>query len=264
VREKPSRTAAFVALLRGLGDERFRDPIAPVLLPTGWRLLYHLLPRPLLLARARLLVARSLAVDAETTAALAAGAQQVVILGAGLDGRAHRLSALREAHVFEVDHPASQSFKRRAARRLQRTCRGLSYVSCDFERDDLAAGLRAAGHRDDEPTVWIWEGVTLYLDDEAIRATLASISVRSAEGSTLLVEYHDAEIAPRAGLYSFVRRILLAIWSEPQIGARSQAEMHAELAGFRIERDFSLISEGRARLAVATRLGARRAPSGGT
>ena len=57
----------------------------------------------------------------------------------------------------------------------------------------LGERLHSAGHRADQPTVWIWEGVTLYLDDAALRATLATIDARSAANSTLIVEYHDAE-----------------------------------------------------------------------
>jgi methyltransferase (TIGR00027 family) len=180
--------------------------------------------------------------------------EQVVILGAGFDGRAHRMITLERARVFEVDHPATQSVKRRLAAGLARTCGELTYVACDFERDDLAERLQSAGHRVDMPTVWIWEGVTLYLEDDAIHATLATIAGRSAARSTLVVEYHDAEAKVVDPYYAFARKILLALWSEPHIGLRSQRRMHAELeaAGLRVERDFVMIeATKRGRLAVA-------------
>ncbi len=274
---RPSRTAAFVALLRALGDhgltsaEGFRDPTARALLPSRWAgALEWLLPRiPTLSPRARerimarvdLLVVRTLAIDAELIAALAAGAGQVVILGAGFDGRAHRMAALEAAQVFEVDHPATQSLKQRRAAGLARTCKRLTYLACDFARDLLGERLQAAGHRADEPTVWIWEGVTLYLASDALRTTLATIAARSAVDSRLIVEYHDSQAPISDRYYSFVRKILLALWSEPQIGARSQRLMRADLesAGLRIEKDFC-VSEWGARSARATpRPGARRA-----
>ena len=112
----------------------------------------------------------------------------------------------------------------------------------------------------------------MYLDDEALGATLRTVAACSAAGSTLIVEYHDADAPKARNLYSFVRTILLALWSEPQIGARSQPDMRAHLlgAGFRIEKDFGISQWGttfararsrpsalRARLAVATAGGAQ-------
>jgi methyltransferase (TIGR00027 family) len=281
---RSSRTAAYVALLRALGDRGltsargFRDESARVLLPPRWAAAFGWfgpkmarLPtcaRERIIAHVDLLVTRALAIDSQLTAALGAGCQQVVILGAGFDSRAHRIGALETAHVFEVDHPATQSEKQRRAARLATTCRELTYVGCNFERDLLAERLQSAGHRADRPTVWICEGVTLYLDDDALRATLAAIAARSAAKSMLVVEYHDSEARNAHTIYSLVRRILLAWWSEPQIGARSQRAFRAELerAGLRIEKDFGVSEWGAtfagatsrprtrsARLAVATR-----------
>jgi methyltransferase (TIGR00027 family) len=252
VRDRASRTAAYVAFLRALGDRgltsvgEYRDATARALLPARWVRLARAVPRAACVVRhVDLLVQRALAIDAEI-----AGAQQLVILGAGFDGRAHRMHGLD--HVFEVDHPATQAIKRQQARRLALTCRQLTYVACDFERDDLAERLQSAGHRADLPTVWIWEGVTLYLGDEALRATLATIAARSTAESTLVVDYHDADAPATASLYSWVRKLLLAVWREPQIGARSQRVMREELeaAGFRLEKDFRYSKAKRPRLAV--------------
>jgi len=268
-RGRGSRTAKYVTLLRALGDrgltsaEGFRDPTARALLSAPWTdALEWLVPkiarlsrrlRERIVARIDFVVLRALAIDAELTKALAAGCQQVVILGAGFDGRAHRMAALEGAHVFEVDHPATQSIKRLRAANLPRACRALTYVACDFERDPLGECLRSAGHRSDIPTFWIWEGVTLYLTDEALHATLATLAALSATNSVLIVEYHDAEAATSDALYAFTRKILLALWSEPQIGARSQSRFQAELerAGLAVEKDFS-VSEWGATFARAT------------
>lgn len=272
-----SKTAAYVAFLRALGDrgftsaEGFSDPIARALLPPRWARAFAwlapilgMLPRALralVLGRVDLLVVRSLAVDAEVTAALAPGVSQLVVLGAGFDSRAHRMTALGGVHVFEVDHPATQASKRLRAARLPRTCRAITYVGCDFEKDVLGERLQAAGHRADLPTIWTWEGVTLYLHDEAIHQTLRAIFASSAEKSRLVFEYHDAEARAVDPYYAFVRKFLLAFWSEPHIGARSQRTMHAELnaAGLHLERDFVLTEWGTtfARSAPSPMKGAR-------
>jgi methyltransferase (TIGR00027 family) len=261
-KSKPSRTAAYVAFLRALGDRGitsaagFHDHVARALLPSAWSRAVALCGPsiPMLPSRARarivahvdLLVLRALAIDAELTAALDAGVRQVVILGAGFDSRAHRMAALERARVFEVDHPATQAEKRRRAAAVSRTCGELTYVACDFERDALAQRLEESGHRAGEPTVWIWEGVTLYLDDDALRATLETLATRSAAGSTLIVEYHDVAAWDSTSVYSRVRKLLLAVWSEPQIGQRSRRAFQADLerAGLRLEKDYAITEWG--------------------
>lgn len=127
-------------------------------------------------------------------------APQLVVLGAGLDSRAYRMTALAEAIVFEVDHPATQAFKRARAGRLARTAREVRFVGVDFERDDLGERLGDSGHDPARPTTWIWEGVTPYLTPEAIDATLGVLEARSADGSALVLTYGtpDLETLSRA------------------------------------------------------------------
>lgn len=102
--------------------------------------------------------------------------RQVVILGAGLDTRAARLE--REGvRFFEVDHPASQSDKRaRTARLAGYPGDAAVQVPCDFERDDFVERLGAAGFDASAPAVVLWEGVTPYLTEQAVRATLRRIA----------------------------------------------------------------------------------------
>jgi len=128
------------------------------------------------------------------------GAAQLVVLGAGLDSRAYRMSALAEAIVFEVDHPATQAFKRARAGELTCAAREVRFVGVDFERDDLGERLGASGHDPAKPTTWIWEGVTPYLTEEAIDATLGVLEARSAKESALVMTYGTPDLGsiPRA------------------------------------------------------------------
>jgi len=221
-----SITARYVAMLRTLGDRRLPE-----------RIQRHV----------DLLALRTRAFD---EAIRLAGATQVVILGAGFDMRAHRMRELATARVFEVDRVATQALKRRRVRNLPHACRELVHIPCDLERDDLGPRLEGAGHRVDEPTMWICEGVTQYLGD--LRALVATIATRSHAGSTLVVEYHEPHT--RTSCYSVARRIVLALWSEPQIGLRSRHEIRQLLAsaGLSIERDFAIADWQRhARIAIA-------------
>jgi methyltransferase (TIGR00027 family) len=153
--------------------------------PTGWRarFRYEHLTR-----ESQMMVARTVAIDAD----LRNGATpQVVILGAGLDGRAWRMRELGTSLVFEVDHPDSQQQKLQRIVPLTREAREVRFVPVDFRRDDLARALEAAGHDPHLPTAWLWEGVVMYLDRDEIETTLRIVENRSAPGSRLIVAYHQ-------------------------------------------------------------------------
>ena len=246
---RASQTASMVALLRALADRGlttvpgFSDPFAGRLLSPRWRLGLTLAERALARAppeqRFRdghldTLPLRVVAIDAELERAVHSGCRQVVILGAGLDTRAYRLPWLAGVTLFEVDHPGTQAAKRRRAAKLEPVVARLVYVPVDFERDRLVEKLAAAGHRPELPTAWIWEGVVMYLSDDGFRASLRAVSEASAPGSVLLVHYHEpGGGSPRA------MRLLLRLWSEPQIGLRPRGVMAGECrkAGFTVERD---------------------------
>jgi methyltransferase (TIGR00027 family) len=173
-------------------------------------------------------------------------APQVVILGAGLDTRAWRLEALRDAHVFEVDYPSTQRYKRERAPRLGAPLAQLTFVPVDFGQGAgassptaLERSLAEAGHDASSPTLWIWEGVIMYLDDSALRSTLGAIHRRSAPGSRLVAHYHEPHVE-RGALR--LRKLLFSWIGEPQIGLRSSATMLAELtrAGFQVDEDADL------------------------
>jgi len=181
---------------------------------------------------ADLIALRTTAIDTAVRDAIAGGATQLVILGAGYDGRAWRLNELAGVKVFEVDHPATQGEKRARVAELPPAIGTVSFVSIDFERESLGSVLERAGHDRSSPTCWIWEGVVMYLTREAMRSTLAGIADRSASGSTLIVNYHSAH---RRFLASLIFRLI----GEPQISAWTRDEMAADLraAGFTVSED---------------------------
>jgi methyltransferase (TIGR00027 family) len=111
--------------------------------------------------------------------ALAAGnATQYVILGAGLDTFAYRRGDLMaRLHVFEVDHPESQAWKRERLRGVGvMEPANLTFAPIDFEHQTLRQGLEDAGVDFGQPTIVSWIGVTMYLTSEAIDATIASVN----------------------------------------------------------------------------------------
>ena len=106
--------------------------------------------------------------------AVAAGVRQYVILGAGLDTFAYRQPSWPEQlRIFEVDHPATQQWKRAhlAQRGIERPG-NLEFCPIDFEKRALAEGLAASAFDPQVPTFFSWLGVTMYLTRSAIEATL--------------------------------------------------------------------------------------------
>ena len=134
-------------------------------------------------------VLRTQRIDELLEGACARGARQVVLLGAGLDARAYRLAGLADAIVFEVDHPATQTAKRRRLAGRAPAAREVRFVAVDFERERLPAALAGAGFDPAGPSAWVWEGVTMYLSEAARRATLDAVSELGAPASELLVTY---------------------------------------------------------------------------
>jgi methyltransferase (TIGR00027 family) len=135
--------------------------------------------------------ARTRYIDEVFKESLAAGAMQVVILGAGLDSRAYRFGeVLRGARVFEVDFPPTQEYKKKRVREI---LNGLpphvAYVPIDFTKDDLATVLREAGYDTTKKTVFVWEGVTFYIPETAVNGTLGFVASHSAPGSRIVFDY---------------------------------------------------------------------------
>lgn len=127
--------------------------------------------------RLRLFIAiRSRFAEDAMAAAVGGGASQVVVLGAGLDTCAYRWESGRAVRFFEVDHPATQAWKREmlAQARIPIPPR-VTFAPVDFERGTLEDGLARAGFDPSRETFFTWLGVVPYLTEEAVFATLGFI-----------------------------------------------------------------------------------------
>jgi len=208
----PSQTAVLVSMLRAahlhLDDEPhiFRDTLALGLsgLDSVERLRAGLdglmarfsaeigaEPAARLMAGMRsVLTWRARSAEDRLLACAARGVDQCVVLGAGLDSTAYRLhESLPAMRFFEVDHATSQTWKRErlGAMGVAEPSR-LSYVTVDFERDDILEALTAAGLSLARPVVVIWLGVTYYLAPDTTFGVLGAFS-RLAPDSELVLDY---------------------------------------------------------------------------
>jgi len=206
-RGRASRTAEFMALFRALESGRpehsrlFADPFARGFLRPLFQLVVTLSRLPVVGSLVpRVIdwgwpgarpcgVARTCLIDDAMVAALREGLDQVVILGAGFDSRAYRLQALQGARVFEVDHPQTSAVKRTGLRRrLGALPEHVAFVEVNFDRQTLEAALGTAGFDKRRRTFFIWEGVSNYLHEQAVDATLRFIG-SAAPGSRVLFTY---------------------------------------------------------------------------
>jgi methyltransferase (TIGR00027 family) len=241
---RPSRTALRVAMRRAahqIYDAQplvFTDPIAvPILgdeyLPEVERTRFKL-HKPHSVALRAHLVARSRYAEDLLARAVANGVSQYVLLGAGLDTFAYR-NPFPQLHVFEVDHPATQQWKRDLlATSVITIPSSLTYVPVDFEHQQLATQLAAAGFDTTCPAFFAWLGVVPYLTHAAFRSTLALIA-SSPSGSGVVMDYGQ----PRSALPyleqlahdSLASRVQLA--GEPFQLFFTPHQMAVELSGFR-------------------------------
>jgi methyltransferase (TIGR00027 family) len=181
---EPSHTARGAAAYRAIhqtleGGAIFRDPFAEKILDDKTRAGLDDVAADASLRPMRLFIAaRSRFSEGSLAACVARGVRQVVVLGAGLD-----TFSLRNPYaglgvcVFEVDHPATQQWKRERLKQAGLAIpASLTFAPVDFERQSLADGLVAAGFAADRPAFFQWLGVVPYLTREAVSLTLDFIA----------------------------------------------------------------------------------------
>lgn len=246
--DRPSRTAEYVAALRGLGvllpaaGRLIDDPwgakwtgfdpwrrlgqssphLAGWLSRPAWRWLLYMQVRTYALDRA-----------VETFAQ--GGGRQLLLLGAGLDARALRLKRLG-LRVFEVDHPATQAKKRMLVGD------GATLVPWDFERQplrQLPPRLAEQGFRREERACVVWEGVTMYLSEAAIAETFAMLRELLCAGSVLAFTYFALPALQRPSFRNRLAQRLMARVGEPWRFGWDTASLPSWLS----EREFALRSD---------------------
>ena len=211
-RLNPSKTAEGIAINRAAESRRpehsrvFHDPYAVHFFSEQT---LRVLRRPLLAWCLRTyrrwqyrgmygaIVCRVRFIDDVLCSSIEDGADQVVLLGAGYDMRAYRFAHLMDGvKVFEVDDPDTQMVKTQKMKTIPGTPPvNISYVPMRFGRDDLRANLNSRGYDPEGKTLFIWEGVTMYLNLEEIDATLEFVVRHSGPGSSIVFDAFPPSIA---------------------------------------------------------------------
>jgi methyltransferase (TIGR00027 family) len=173
------------------------------------------------------LAARTAFFDRAVTGALGRGVAQVVVGAAGYDGRAFRY-AKPGVRWFEVDHPATQRDKLRRLERLGIDAAGVRFVEADFTRDPVAGRLRAAGLDPDTPSLFLLEGVAVYLEPAVLEDVLGQFRQVAAPGSSLAISVSLSR--PRGDSARARFQATVAALGEPARSTFEAAEAEALLA----------------------------------
>ncbi len=215
--DRPSKTAFRVALRRAahqiLDDPKvFTDPLALAIVgpegETALRVEARKFQTPAGRTLRAFMAVRSRYAEDGLAAAFENGIRQYVVLGAGLDTFAYR-NPFPDLHVFEVDHPATQAWKRRRLEAGDISIpASMTFAPVDFESQTLIDGLARAGFDADRPAFFSWLGVVPYLTRSAAMETFRFVGSLPA-GSAIVFDY---ALPPES--LSLVQRLALKALSD--------------------------------------------------
>ena len=155
----------------------------------GKPILYPQLPEDSASGIANMVFSRSRRFD-DLIERYADSAAQLVVLGAGLDIRAYGPLAENGLVMFELDKAETQQAKRMAVARAKLSFDHVHYVEIDFTDPHWINALLASAYDPAKTTIFLWEGVTLYLSEANVRATLAAIKANAAPGSAVVLDFY--------------------------------------------------------------------------
>ena len=236
--QEPSRTAFAAATHRAIHQvvekgKIFSDPLALTIVGMKAEDVQHEDELQMSRLGIRLFIAaRSSYAEAALWRAIEQrGVRQIVILGAGLDTFAYRSQLPANTRIFEVDHPATQAWKRRRLEQVGIECPdSLIYAPVDFESDTLLDGLNAVSFDSAQRSFFIWLGVVPYLTEQAIDSTLGAIA-SLAGGAEVVFDYSDPPSSFSVELLALhqARAARVAAVGEPFLSYFDPAKLHEKL-----------------------------------
>ena len=138
------------------------------------------------------LIARTLYIDRMIRSTITR-VEQVVVLGAGYDMRCYGELKREGLSCFEVDQPTVQQHKRANLKHAGIDTSHVTFVEVDFRQEEVFSKLCASGYDTGKRTLFLWEGVTLYLSEDDVRKMLRGIRAHAPSGSMLVADFYDLE-----------------------------------------------------------------------
>jgi len=157
--------------------------------------------------------------------------EQFVMMGAGMDTRAYGALDLRGVKVFELDQAATEQLKRDTIKKAGIDASHVTFITVDFSTEDPFEKLSASGYDPSKKTLFLWEGVTLYLSEEAVRETLAKVKANAAPGSVLVADIYGERMLALARSHG-TKQSLEMTGEAVQFGMSFAEDWESELATF--------------------------------
>ncbi|XP_068302773.1 uncharacterized protein [Pyrus communis] len=219
------RSACQTAAGRALWNHVIHDPLADILAGESYLKSLHEKIKKDCVNKAReisgvILAVRTLWFDSKLEAALHSfndGEAQVVLLGAGMDARAYRLSCLKESNVFEVDFPDLLQIKATLLQAamdstnghpcLMMTAKSITRVAADIRSNDWLEKLQTSGFVPEKNTVWMLEGILYYLTHSEATQVLETIA-----------DAHFGLMHDPSNLFNKLRSLPRSVYTHPDDG----------------------------------------------
>ena len=209
IREDPA-TAALISVLPNTSVTGLWLVLFPLWLQTklsGQLSFYPRIPKRGDEKIADLVPARTLYFDRIIKRALK-DVDQMVLMGAGYDTRAYGVFADADVTFFELDQSAVQRHKREMLSKTDLKSEHVTFVNIDFSKDDLFETLSAAGFDASKKTLFLWEGVTLYLSLNQVQQTMKVVKDKSTPESVLLADIYGDRMIELLGRSKVAGKVL--------------------------------------------------------
>jgi methyltransferase (TIGR00027 family) len=161
--------------------------------------------------------------------------EQVVILGAGWDTRAYGMARRKGVRVFEVDTVETQTRKRGSLDKAKIDTSDVIFAAADFNKESWLDAVKRVDFYPDKPTFILMEGVTYYLESEAVEATLQTVAIQLAKGSAIAFDYPAKHIIDGDGpLFYRLALPIFRLMGEPWLfgGISTDQAAKEQLAAF--------------------------------
>ena len=253
--EKASNTAGYTCFSRACAtwekDERFRGPdnMAEIFLPAFAKVILNVpVLRKAFMSKVapsgiyEYVIARTKLLDEIFLDGLAKRVHQIVILGAGMDTRALRFAnknggtKIIELDIEKTQRPKIEIYKRKQVKLPDE----LVFASIDFNQQSLSEVLMRAGYQKGQESLFLWEGVTMYLNSDAVDGTLSFIKESTQKGSGVAFDYIYASVLRRENKYYGEKEIFDTV-SRAGEGWTFGIE-EGEIGKFLTERGFRMMS----------------------
>ena len=153
----------------------------------------------------------------------------VVLLGAGFDSRSLRLKSCLNNGIYEIDFPATQVLKKSILEQNQFDTSHVTYIEADFDEKPIDQIFEELKLRN-TPVILIWEGVTMYLEEQLVYHTINEVGKYFGKGTILLADYWLQSFPLPQFLQNSIRDIFAVLWNEPIIFGTSEEELQKNIS----------------------------------